>query len=379
MSALLLAAVPVALMACTFWVDHHVHKTGGTSVRATMRHLGAEGRAVNIPGWRLPAGTESWRQLVDGLGELRTNCTLPPLLFTLELHEGNGPNFATAVLGPLRRLRATRGACCRVVLTTRVREPLDHYISAFRWAVLPAEKSVTFHKWAPPSLQSVLLHRGAYGQWRRGSDYYASREWFASFSANESEQLLHTLPRDYDLVWPLDRHADGMRALAGLLGIPPAELVNASEAVGIWSPLTGRTKGGLTGAAKAADIATNRTCGERGAEGCAPIVRTLGKYDEILYRYATERFARLGGKWRHPTRRARAPRVQPACVDSTRHAPTDAVRDQFAQLVRLLARVWGREHRGMPEMLAGLCTRCPARCVHAMLAGEPVAGLRLLH
>lgn len=259
-----------------------------------------------------------------------------------------------------------------------MREPLDHYISTFRWAISPTAKSVTFQKWAPPSLQSVLLHRGAYRQWRRGSDYYASREWFASFDANESEQLLHILPRDYDLAWPLDRHADGMRALAGLLNIPLDELVNASEAVGMRSPLTDRTDGGLTGAAKAADIATSRTCGERGAEGCAPIVRTLGKYDEILYRYVAERFARLGGKWRHTTRRARAPRVQSACVDSTRHAPTDAMRDQFAQLVRLLARVWGRGHSGMPVVLAGLCARCPARCVHAMLAGEP-AGLRQLH
>ncbi len=110
---------------CLLWVDRHTHKNGGTSIRDVMKNLVIKGELDKED--RQPQGIVP--HIIFKPPHFRYNCT-PRLAF--EAHEHIW-DFTGRWLHSMRAFKR-RQPCCRLVLTTRVREPVAHYISMFQWA-----------------------------------------------------------------------------------------------------------------------------------------------------------------------------------------------------------------------------------------------------
>ena len=202
---------------CTLWIDRHVHKTGGTTIRAVMQLLQSAGLAQHATGWSL----RSAPALVDFIDELRglvSPCSpsLRHMIIAVEAHEGANL-FSPAALEAIRTLRAEPGACCRPYITSRTREPLSHYISTWLWggATVYSPFGRTLETWAPRNLQSVLMRDGNPHRWVEGAKRWTnqttglSRSRY-SFDTADLGRLLGILDNDVDLVWPLSRMEEGL-------------------------------------------------------------------------------------------------------------------------------------------------------------------------
>ena len=101
--------------------------------------------------------------------------TLPPTCrYAAEVHE-HAWHFFNNVLPKVRQIRLQQ-PCCRVVVTTRVREPVSHYISMFRWSkiesrygMLTNNTSELFERWAPPNLQAANLVWSSFNGFAEGT------------------------------------------------------------------------------------------------------------------------------------------------------------------------------------------------------------------
>ena len=204
---------------CTIWADRHVHKNGGTTMRGIFGNLTDYNVIQHIDTFIV--GLKHWRKLMAGLATLTPPCSeaLSHTMIALELHED------TAEWGwhmrALRELRA-KTSCCRVLLTTRTRAPLEHYVSFYRWGVMPRFKMFnrTIDWWAPHNFQSTLLWRGApHKQWwmdgNRGSNVAA---WYREFDNASFDGLSSMLEDDFDVVYPMERFEEGLRMIARKLG-----------------------------------------------------------------------------------------------------------------------------------------------------------------
>ena len=88
---------------CVIWLDRHVHKNGGTSIRNVMTRLMQADALQQAGGWS--AMTADWVAFVDGVSHLREPCSaaLRGVRVGVEAHEGMG-EFTTAWLDlPFRR------------------------------------------------------------------------------------------------------------------------------------------------------------------------------------------------------------------------------------------------------------------------------------
>ena len=163
---------------CAILIDRHVHKNGGTTMRAVMQQnalldgwaywgygLDSMPRAatalINALSSTQAGGCTSWhawtrRSPLRILGELHYGNALPPLRDSLLAH-----------FGPASPLRHAALRCaCKVVLVTRLRDPPSFYRSFFKWAGLdakqlqnPKEFGADMLQWAAGyrNLQSNLL------------------------------------------------------------------------------------------------------------------------------------------------------------------------------------------------------------------------------
>ena len=116
------------------WLDFHVHKNAGTSVREAMHALQRRLPARAVYFDRMQSiklrSLQAWRA--------SSNCSG---FAAVEFHEHRWV-FLPSLLPWVRSLRlraASSGACCnctRPFLTTRVREPLEWYLSLYTWAAI---------------------------------------------------------------------------------------------------------------------------------------------------------------------------------------------------------------------------------------------------
>ena len=184
------------------------------------------------------------------------------------MHDG-ATSFAGSFMPRVEQLRSVR----RVLLTTRVRLPVDHYVSAWLWGGEPRlwPFNRTFAWWAPRNLQSNLFLLGDFKGWMDGVKRAAL---YDHFGQAEFEDLQKMLSR-FDLVWPLDEYQAGLRALAQLLEFP-AVVTNRS----LKSRPIAPTSGDLKGAPRNHTYHEERLCG---AEGCAGLVAERAPFDAQLY------------------------------------------------------------------------------------------------
>ena len=153
---------------CILWIDRHVHKNGGTTIRGVMKRLEEAGYAQKAVGWGL--ANKPLMELLATLRQpaLRAPCSqaISELVIAVEAHDGGGRSgvnlFSQRVLGAVLALAAEPGACCRPLLTTRTRDPTEHYMSTWLWgaATRYAPFGRTLETWAPRNLQSVLMRDG---------------------------------------------------------------------------------------------------------------------------------------------------------------------------------------------------------------------------
>lgn len=133
------------------WIHRHVHKTGGTSIRQlfwTLAHL------------HLVSMHRNWK-CTSAINE-----TMSRQIRVFEMHEGCGA-FNTDVLPIVQRLRSTT----KVLLTTFVRDPFAHSISAWLWAGKPSfgRFNRTISYWLPYNMQSNQLLHGDFDPFFMGN------------------------------------------------------------------------------------------------------------------------------------------------------------------------------------------------------------------
>jgi hypothetical protein len=261
-----------------WWIDRHVHKNGGTTIRGVMTMLASPGNDVSQhPGHGLLASR--FRASRGILPQLEDNTTHHNR--TCEVHEEAEP-FAAVWMWLVDSFRST----FRVVLTTRTRRPVDHYISAWMWAGEPRYRAWnrTFTWWAPRNLQSNLMLLGDFPHWTDGSKQARIYDAFDDAAYARLQALLSR----FDLVWPLERWEDGLLALARMLGWSSAitRQVLASKS---RAPRHGSTDGVPIDHA-AEEL---RLCG---AAGCGELVAELAPFDAKLHAWVQACF-QDDGQW----------------------------------------------------------------------------------
>ena len=280
---------PAAEPQCIIWVDRHLHKTGGTTVREVMHHWHQLNQVQHIPGWSY--SIKDWKGLLKRVSNLtKPDCgSLRGARFAVELHEfaPTGTRwFEAEWMPPLRALRQNPDACCQVLLSTRVRTPLDHYISFFRWGV-ESRRSSTLEQWAPRSLQSVELLWGPNKAWLDGNLNPAAKGWFASYGALQHKRSVAMLESDFDVVYPSERFDDGMELIAKKLGLAEWAF-NATKRVKPVAPRWQMTSGNVDEVEKAKSVANPRTCANM--TRCENLIRAVGAWDKLLHEQVERRF-----------------------------------------------------------------------------------------
>jgi hypothetical protein len=289
------------LISMSLWVDRHLHKNGGSTMREVMLRNEEAGNCIY---YGYTQTREGWDRLMHELFQINgSTSNLPrlcveahgtcaacvrmcvcarvcfdPLSLSLLLAGCLGTSFSLShshalYLSPFRAAASQASAefvsqripkmialrahfarlavPMRVVLTTRVREPLSYYMSFYRWRVagmqahgnvirLSSVRSVvqpigtTFADWAPRNLQSIgLLHGdvelfaglkaggypGVRAPGRTPHPYWTRHE---RFERAHYKLLLETL-RQYDVVAPLDAFDEHLLLVAEAAGVPPLQ------------------------------------------------------------------------------------------------------------------------------------------------------------
>eukprot|EP00966_Prymnesium_polylepis_P172772 3995760-Prymnesium_polylepis.1 len=196
--------------------------------------------------------------------------------------------------GPTSPLQQVAARCrCRVVLLTRLRQPLSFYISFFRWTVYwrqllnASEFGATMLEWAPRNLQSAIFLRPLDATWAEYVGVHTAhgrdkRRAFDQFDgpqgATQRAELRRQL-RAFDLVGLLERFDETLILLAEMAGLQ--RLLYRPEA----PHSTGRR------AMRALQPSVASTCPDWGA--CTARVRAVAPMDHAIYAEAEARFDRL--------------------------------------------------------------------------------------
>ena len=129
---------------CAIWVDYAVARTGSRSTQQIMaslaqhelvwhRHALILGGAI---GHRHSAASFTKLLHAAAAANKQPCAGRLPLRAAVQVSDEDAADFWSYWLPAIRRLRAggEQSCSCRVLLTTRVREPLSHYISTYTWA-----------------------------------------------------------------------------------------------------------------------------------------------------------------------------------------------------------------------------------------------------
>ena len=155
------------LRKCAIVVDRHVHKNGGSSIRDLFLEHERTGHAL-YQGYTQMYWNRDYRLLRRAAEEaLSKHGRAPEHVLLMEAHFGWVEMSSTLLpsLRELSQLYADRGVDCPLVLMTRVREPLDYYLSFYKWGVAfrqresPQHFGRNFLEWAEkvPNLQSTMM------------------------------------------------------------------------------------------------------------------------------------------------------------------------------------------------------------------------------
>ena len=235
------------------WVHRHVHKTGGTSLRRVFAQL-AQLHVARLPGgWRCTANV--------------TTSPAVPSLF--EMHE-RCERFNADVLPVVHALRAQKPV---VLLTTFVRDPFEHSLSAWLWAGKPSfgRFNRTIAYWLPWNMQSNQLLRGDFDRYFMGNKEPKGSA-YRDFDEGMFGELVRLLDAHYDVVCPTDLMEQCTQRVLQRLSLPRLAIPHAA-------PRHGQSTGRPVDHAAAVAV----EC--RGID-CRRLVATRTVYDQRLFAYA---------------------------------------------------------------------------------------------
>jgi hypothetical protein len=304
------------------WVDVSITRTGGRTTQQVMASLAQRGlldhhQTLILGG---SAGYQHSAAEFSGLlAAMVRTCTNDhtdhakggePLRVAVQVTDDGAQEFWERWLPSIRRLRAHgAGSCCRVLVTTRIRDPLSHYLSSYVWATAGKPNLGTqisrprvqlgangrafaklprpsFEKWAPRNLQTHMLARG-------GTKYVTEEQTGRvgdpprEVLRPEYDSMLAALETDFDLVVPLENFDDGLRLVASRLGIPLNDSGLYYDRISPRQRFYGGGLAGVTRESAAALACPNMT-------RCAELVRKIAPLDAELYARARGIFRGIG-------------------------------------------------------------------------------------
>ena len=125
---------------CVTWLDFSVARTAGATTQQIMASLSREGvldhRETLILGGvaAFRHSARSWEALLAAMASA-SSCSSSSARIAVQLRDEAARELWQSWLPAVRKLRKQQAACgCKVVVTTRVREPVAHYLSAYLWA-----------------------------------------------------------------------------------------------------------------------------------------------------------------------------------------------------------------------------------------------------
>ena len=162
------------LRRCAMLVDRHVHKNGGSTIRDLFLEHERQGLAL-YHGYQHNSWSDDYRALRFAAEEAvaeeavrRGSTADAPRVLLVESHFGRIElEDVLPTLSALSQLYAAQGIECPLVTMTRIRPPLDFYLSFYRWSVgfrqrdNPEAYGRTFAEWVErvPNLQSTMMIR----------------------------------------------------------------------------------------------------------------------------------------------------------------------------------------------------------------------------
>ena len=150
------------LRKCAIVVDRHVHKNGGSTVRDLFLEHERTGHAL-YQGYTQMYWNRDYRLLRRAAEDAIRRRTSPEHVLLIEAHFGwvEMANPVLPSLLELKRMYNKGGVDCPLVLMTRVREPLDYYLSFYKWGVAFRQRD------DPVSIARTTAHPQAHDQPRR--------------------------------------------------------------------------------------------------------------------------------------------------------------------------------------------------------------------
>ena len=245
---------------CSIVFDRHVHKNGGTTLRKILQENDLR------DGWVywgygahqfLKINELVMKTMLDGPRPANgSSCAdwparRQPLRMSVEYHYARNPqHLLLSSFGPHSPLQAVSAQCgCRIVLVTRLREPLAYYASFYTWTIEWRQKrnasrfGASMLEWAPRNLQSTIFMSPLDATWAEFVGVHSAeatgppyrRDVFSQFDepgpqpasrlsrpASEGAARRALLRRQlaaYDLVGLLERFDETMLLLADLTGL----------------------------------------------------------------------------------------------------------------------------------------------------------------
>ena len=328
------ASVPAALAPSASWpciilYDRHIEKSGGSTLSLLMQRLEEQQECMY---WGYHVTPSRWRSAMRALHMLNgTEGAMPRLC--IDAHHGGtlgGSNYLQQ-LGQLRESFKRRSVPCRVLRTTRVREPLSYYISFYLWAVRPKGRpgqmarlgDEGFLRWAnaTPNLQSnVLIHPSAtqtavnMPEKRLASMAYEHLRPGAS--VRDIQKLVAPILAEIDLVAPLERFDEALLLIAEYLGLRHVQYVRNDPACPFVKGRPARVSLDDGDACSTFATATKRCeglvkrCAPELREACEDVVRRVAPADRWLHRSVRRKFearlTKLGAPFEQRVRAFRA-------------------------------------------------------------------------
>ena len=250
------AALPPYLItplpSCSIILDRHTHKNGGSTQRQIFNSNDMRD-GWTFWGYGLHQHAMITSNLVGALfGPKNESCSdwsrRPSLRFVAEHHYSRVALVSMlGYFGPISPLQQVAARCrCRVVLVTRLREPLSFYISFYRWTVSwrqirnATAFGRTMVEWAPRNLQSSMVMAPLDATWAEfigvhTEDGRSRRRVYSQFDppghhpagtqdtapgqgARRTEELRRALAA-FDLVGLVERFDETLLMLADLTGL----------------------------------------------------------------------------------------------------------------------------------------------------------------
>ena len=168
----------------------------------------------------------------------------------------------------------------KVMLTTLVRSPFSHSLSAWMWAGRPnfGKFNRTIEYWLPYNMQSNQLLYGDFDRFMMGNKEPMGRR-YRHFGGADFGRTLSVLGK-FDIVCTTERIVPCMKRVLRELGLPSVTIGHVSPAhnqVGVGTPPLNHSK------------IVKKECTAKGLD-CVKIVEERTHYDSMLYDHALGRW-----------------------------------------------------------------------------------------